>query len=196
MRVARGLSMAVLGAAVVAAVVAVGTGGWLLFGYRPSADDVDPAFLAGTARATTTWTDVHRAALLALLGLLVVVVVLVPVALAGQGRGRRAVGAGVAALVGVVGAVAGAVTIGMVAWDQVALTEVTVGEQLDGWNVPLGDGVRFVLVDGVEVSPGTYATALVVHLVGPVLALGALVVVGGLALGRRRPSLADAATPR
>ena len=51
-----------------------------------------------------------------------------------------------------------------------------------------------MIVDGVEVSPGSYAAVLVVHLAGPVLALVVLALVAGLALAGRPPPLADAAT--
>jgi hypothetical protein len=168
--------------------VAGTTAAWLFGRYRPSAADVDPALLDGTARSSATWLDVHQGALLVLLGLLVVVLVTGPAVVAEGGRGPgRPVAAGLVALVGGIGAAVGALTTPLVAWDQVALDEVTVGADLGGWRLAaFDDRVRFVLVDGAEVAPGSYATALVVHLVAPAVTLAALVAIALLVRTVRR----------
>lgn len=168
-----------IAAALAAAGVAGAASVWLFGRYRPSAPGVDPAVLDGAARSSATWLDVHQGALVVLLALLVVVLVTAPAVVAEEGRGPgRPVAAGLVALVGGIGAAVGALTTGMVAWDQVALRDVTVGTDLAGWRLAaFDDRVRFVLVDGVEVTPGTYAAALVTHLAGPVVALAALVAI-------------------
>ena len=186
--------LALVTAALAAAVVVGATGLWLLVRYRPSAAGVDPALVDATTRSTTTWSDLHQGALLVLVGLLVLILVTAPVAVAEEGRGpgRPAI-AGLVALIGAVGAAVGALTTGLVAWDQVALEEVTVGTEAAGWRLAaFDDRVRFVLVDGAEVSPGSYAVALVVHLVAPAVVVVALVALVPLVrtVRRREPSLA------
>lgn len=70
----------------------------------------------------------------------------------------------------------------MVQRDQLALWAISVGDGLDGYWRVFDDGVRFVLIEGVEVDPGDYGVALAVHLVahvvGVVAAIGSLVVLG------------------
>lgn len=54
----------------------------------------------------------------------------------------------------------------MLAWDQVALWAVTVGSNVEGiWGVAFDDGVRFVIVDGTEVSQTAYRNVVGAHLV-------------------------------
>jgi hypothetical protein len=180
--------LAVITAALAAAVGAGATAVWLFARYRPSADGVDPVLLNEAARSTATWSDVHQGALVVLLGLLVLALVAGPVAVAEEGRGPgRPLAAGLVAVVGGAAAAVGALTSGPVAWDQVALDEVTVGTELGGWRLAaLDDRVRFVLVDGAEVSQGTYAGVLAVHLVAPVVAVVALVVLALLVRAARR----------
>jgi len=191
-RLGRWVSAVVLGlagAGLAAAVVVEATAIWLFVRYRPTADGVDPAGLYPMARSTSTWTDVHQGALVALVMGAVLVLLLAPAAAAEEGRGAaRPVGVGLVALVGVVGAAVGALTTRLVLWDQVALQTVTVGTDLSGWQLAaFDDRVRFVLIDGVEVSPGSYAIALVVHLAAPAVALAALLMAAVLV--RRRPPL-------
>jgi hypothetical protein len=195
-RLGRWMSTVVLGLAVagiVAAVVAEATAAWLFLRYRPTADGVAPALLDPAARPTSTWTDIHGGALAALVVFVVLVLLLAPAAVAEEGRGVvRPVGVGLIALVGVVGAAVGAITTRLVLWDQVALEAVTVGSSFRGWKMAaFDDGVRFVLVDGVEVSPGSYAIALVAHLAAPAGALAALLVMAVI-VARRRLALAVA----
>jgi quinol-cytochrome oxidoreductase complex cytochrome b subunit len=61
----------------------------------------------------------------------------------------------------------------LIAWDQLALKAVTVGDDVRGVVDGLGNDVRFLLIDGTEVSQGTYAAWAVVHVLAvPVIALG------------------------
>lgn len=46
------------------------------------------------------------------------------------------------------------------------------------WFAGFDDGVRYVLVDGAEVSQGEYVRALITHLAAPMLCAVALLVVG------------------
>ena len=79
-------------------------------------------------------------------------------------------------------------------WEQLALYAVTVGTNIRGVLVVLGDDVKFVLVGGAEISTGTYARWLGVHTV--LLPLAGL---GGLWAVRRRigsrPHAVDPRTP-
>ncbi len=63
-------------------------------------------------------------------------------------------------------------------WDQLALSAVTVGSNVQGYRILFDPVVRFVLIGGVEVSPQTVIRWLLLHvlLLGP--ALVALVVLG------------------
>ncbi len=56
-------------------------------------------------------------------------------------------------------------------WDQLALRAVTVGTNFTGFGKLFGDEVKFVLIGGAEVSPGTVVGWLLVHMLvlGPVL---------------------------
>lgn len=61
-------------------------------------------------------------------------------------------------------------------WDQLALWAVTVGTNMTGFTPVFGDNVRFVLLDGVEVSTATLRTWLLIHVL--LLPLLAALVVG------------------
>ena len=79
-------------------------------------------------------------------------------------------------------------------WEQLALYAVTVGTNIRGVLVVLGDDVKFVLVGGAEISTATYARWLGVHTVLLPLATAA----GLWAVRRRvgsRPHAADPRTP-
>jgi quinol-cytochrome oxidoreductase complex cytochrome b subunit len=68
--------------------------------------------------------------------------------------------AGLAALL-----VLASVTGYLLPWDQLALRAVTVGGDYDGaWTAAFSDRVRFVLIDGAEISQTAYRNALVAHL--------------------------------
>ena len=51
----------------------------------------------------------------------------------------------------------------LLAWDQVALWAVKVGSTMRGYTPLFGSQVRFVLIDGTEVSRGTMLWWLLVH---------------------------------
>jgi hypothetical protein len=75
-------------------------------------------------------------------------------------------------------------TRGSVQFEQLAISEVAVASELSGyWYAAFDDGVRFLIVDGVEVRQRPYATAVVVHLAAPVVGLLALIVSLVLARG-------------
>jgi hypothetical protein len=97
-------------------------------------------------------------------------------------RGRPSSGwlAGIAvAVVAVVGIVTGR----MIAWDWIGLRAVTVGEDLRGvLRAGSSDQIRFVVIDGTAVAPGTYRFWVIVHLV----LLPALCASGALLAARRR----------
>lgn len=79
----------------------------------------------------------------------------------------------------------------LLAWDQLALNAVTVGTEVSGLRAVLGDDVRFVLIDGVEVDPGTVIAWFVVHVVLSALLVAALV----SAVWSRRARRAPASSP-
>jgi hypothetical protein len=82
---------------------------------------------------------------------------------------------------GVAAATAGLLTGPRLAWDQLALWAVTVVDPPDyrGLRGPWGD-IRFVIVDGREVSPGSYKTWAIVHVVVlPLLVLLLAAVIAG-----------------
>jgi len=94
------------------------------------------------------------------------------------------------AVVGATAAVVVVLTRPLVRWDQLGLWAVTVGQGFTGyWTAAFDSGVRFVFVDGVQVEPGTYATALVVHLGAAVVGVVAsTVLVRQVLRGRRTPA--------
>jgi quinol-cytochrome oxidoreductase complex cytochrome b subunit len=79
-------------------------------------------------------------------------------------------------------------------WEQLALAAVTVGTNIKGALAVLTEDVKFVLIDGKEISTGTYTFWLALHAV--LLPLAGL---AGLWFVRRRvgsrPHAADAGTP-
>lgn len=159
--------------------VLLGTGVWLWFHYLPSgmSPEWDPVipFLKGRMRVRLVHGWASQALLLdalVILGLLL---------------GRRAMrrqwpkGLWLLAI-----ALLGSFTGFLLPWDQLSLFGVSVGTDIEGLSVFWSDDVRFVIVDGVEVSTATIQRWAVVHaVVLPVLAL--LVPAGVLAVRRRRP---------
>lgn len=134
--------------------VLVASGAWLWWNYRPDRDQ---------------WIrTVHQVAAIAML---VVAVALVVIAIV---RRARIGASGIVAAVGVFVTTGAAYVLGrLLAWDQLALWAVTVG----GKHLPLGvavtfdDRVKYILIDGREVSASTYHWWAIAH-----LALSALVV--------------------
>lgn len=160
--------------AAVAAVVTAYTGAVLAGTYRPGAPGAPTHLLPPQVARSVVWVDRHRVASVVLLALVVVAAVLVAGAVV-AGRVRRGAPVVAAMLVAVVAALGTALTHDLVLFDQLALRQVTVGTDLDGfWTAAFDEQVRFVLVGGTEVSRRAYATAVVVHLAAPVVAGAAL----------------------
>ena len=183
------LRVAVISAAVAtgAATVTAACGVVLARVYRPSGGFLDTAAERRTVRVSQWWSDLHLVALLVF-----VVASLVSIMAVWLLRRARA-GARGALVLAVVAAAAATVTAwtrSLVRWEQLALWAVTTGRGISGyWYAAFDRGVRFVFVDSVEVSQGSYAWALVVHLAAPIVgavALGAMLVL----LLRSRASLA------
>lgn len=73
--------------------------------------------------------------------------------------------------------VVASLTWGMIRYEQIALSSVTVGEDLARrglWWTAFDGDVRFVFIGGAEVSQAAYARWLLVHLLSPLVALVAL----------------------
>lgn len=160
----------------------------LSFTYVPTGAQAwdDPSLGGGTG-----WTAWHQWSLVVWMvtaGASLVALV----ALAATTRPSRdaAIAAG-AAVVSVVAAVVALTTRSLVQWDQLALWAVAVGDGLDGYRSALDDGVRFVLIDGVELSRGEYRAALTLHLLAHLVGVAAAV--GTLAVLVARRGRADAA---
>lgn len=173
-------------ALVALAVVLVVTGVHLMVDYQPQPSQAWPAL--GAADRSPTFADrsrqVHRAATVAaiVVGVLLAGATLVDTVrrrpLSGS-DGRATPGLGAAALAGggllallIVATASGL----LLPWDQLALRQVTVGEDWRGYRWIFGDEVRFVLVDGAEVAPSTMRTWVLVHGAAAVAALGVLAV--------------------
>ena len=94
-------------------------------------------------------------------------------------RRGRAGAPGVVAAVGVLVTVGGAYVTGrLLPWDQLALWAVTVGHDVGGGvRMVMHDEVKFVLIDGREISPSTYEFWAYAHLGLTALVLVALVLV-------------------
>lgn len=58
-------------------------------------------------------------------------------------------------------------------WDQLALWQVTVGTNIRGFTPVFGDEVRFVLLDGREISTTQLRTWYLLHVIGGVAVLAA-----------------------
>jgi quinol-cytochrome oxidoreductase complex cytochrome b subunit len=97
---------------------------------------------------------------------------------------RRHAWVGAAALL--VGVAAAAISGFMLAWDQIALWAVSVGTDVRGiWWVAFDDEVRFVIVDGSEVSQAAYRNVVGAHLLLTGV-LAASVVLTARSISRRR----------
>jgi len=166
--------------------VLAGTGTWLWFGYLPG--PVSPwvnvlAIHGATAAERIRWA--HRAVggLMVITALVTAAVLVVQASRRWRGSERRRVGAFVGPLLFVV-TLGASFTGFLLPWDQLALWAVTAGTSLDGFRIIWHDEVRFVLLGGAEVAPGTVRTWTVVH-----LALSAVIVpVAIVAAWAPRPS--------
>jgi quinol-cytochrome oxidoreductase complex cytochrome b subunit len=143
---------------VLAGVLAV-SGVWLTFTYRPSAvqawpgvSDSSPMQWPRRIHLVATWLIVPAAAGLMVASLAV----------------KRATAPAVGFLLVLV--IALAYTGFLIAWDQLALWAVSSAGFPDGmWAAAFDDRVRFVLIGGAEISPGTLRLWFIVH--GAVLAV-------------------------
>lgn len=98
---------------------------------------------------------------------------------------RRVVSRSIVAALAVPVVLAAQFTGNLLPWEQLALTSVVLGADVTGFDPLLGDDVRFVLVDGRQVSPGTVLRWLAVHVTLGACLLGAMV---WLTRHRREPS--------
>lgn len=168
-------------ALVVQLVVLVATGLYLQVAYRPtSAQAWEDIY--GLARHTEQALWVRRAhRVTTAVAVPTSIALLVVLAVQRQVRARVVVAACVT-----VDLVVAALTGSLLPWDQLGLREVTVGSDLHGYGPIFGDRVRFAIIRGAEVSPGTVRAWLVVHVV-----VGALALAGAVLLLVRRRVRAD-----
>ncbi|WP_421119766.1 hypothetical protein ACE2AJ_20820 [Aquihabitans daechungensis] len=175
------LAWVVLGLVVVLAV----SGVYLSLAYRPTAAAAWPQM--GTGDGDRSFVQVVRSVHRWIAwGSLLPATALAGVALAEamarwSGPTRRRVGA-LAGPVVVVAVVLGLGTGLFLPWDQLALRAITVGTDYRGYDWLLGDDVRFVLRDGLELSVTTVRAVFAVH----VLAIPAVAAIALGALVRRR----------
>jgi quinol-cytochrome oxidoreductase complex cytochrome b subunit len=157
--------------------VLAATGIWLWFRYVPTAARGWPHPAGGST--SESWVQVtHRVASWIAIALGVVTLVLL------IGRRVASGGRGIVAGLGLGVTVAAASFTGFhLAWDQLALWAVTVGNDMRGVQAIFDARVKYVLLGSREVSPGTYRFWAIAHVVFGVLVCVALV----LAWLRTRP---------
>lgn len=175
-----------LAAAVLVVLLAI-TGVVLHFEYRPTADQSWPAIVelagGGEPAGEQVARRVHRAASQ----------LLVPIALAsaiaGVGavvtrRTRATVVRFTAALAVPILALVASISGYLLPWDQLAFWAVDVDTDLRGMSAAFSDQIRFVLIDGTEISQTTLQRWYVVHIA---IAVGlAVTLIPGLLAWRRR----------
>jgi quinol-cytochrome oxidoreductase complex cytochrome b subunit len=153
-------------AAVLVAVLAV-TGIWLWLRYEPGGgwfrnEVADPAPPIAPASAGVPWPQAVHTVVGGTVGIVVLLAALAAWAVRREARGRPV---GLAPTVAALGLAFGAAYSGyLIAWDQLALWSVTV-EDVRGMGVLWDPDVRFVIVGGSEVSPGTVQAWAVAHVV-------------------------------
>jgi len=152
----------------IALVVLAATGAWLWFEYRPEAV---AAFSRLAGRQDHQWVrEAHRWTSLAAAALAVCTFVVV---LAARIHARTK---GIVASLSVVVTVGAALFTGtLLPWDQLALGAVTVGNDLSGAQAVFGANVKFVIVDGRQISRSTYRFWAITHVVLGLLVGGAVV---------------------
>ena len=191
----RRFALAVVGVGVVAAAGASVAGFVLADIFRPNAPWVwtDLPSLPPSVQRSDRWTDSHQFASGVLLASAAISVALLLWFGAKRVLKRNAV-AIAASAVALVMAGLTIFTRALVAWDQLALWSVTVGQDLGGyWVAGFHDEVRFVLVGNQELSQDQYVQALIVHLAAPIVAGMALLVVGAVLLRMPVPARRDQA---
>jgi quinol-cytochrome oxidoreductase complex cytochrome b subunit len=182
----------ILAVAVVALVV---TGLWLTRYYRPhpqriyTFDDL-PAGIDRSLRLADAMRRLHNLAAITFVGSVVVSAFYLV----------RAVAPIVARFVLpaalFVAAAAGLLTGVPLAWDQLALTAITVNSDMRGvWHAAFSDQIRFILIGNSEVSQSTYRTMLLAHLLVPLLLGVAAVVIARRAQPPSPPEPRDEPTP-
>jgi quinol-cytochrome oxidoreductase complex cytochrome b subunit len=141
-------------------VVVVATGVALFFFYRPSG----ASFPGSMEPATLTFSDVMRVAHhVAALSIVVTAITATVLGLVALRSRRRRWTIGTAGIATVVGALGAWFTGFFLAWDQLALWAVTVGTNMEGARAVFRDQVKFVLVGTEEISRGSYITLFVIH---------------------------------
>jgi quinol-cytochrome oxidoreductase complex cytochrome b subunit len=170
--------------AMAAAAVLVGvlvlTGVWLWFRYEPDAgwfrDEAgDPAPPIAPASAGVPWPQALHAVVGGTVGIVVLLAVLAAWAARREARDRPV---GLAATVAALGLAFGAAYSGyLIAWEQLALWSVAVDREVRGMGVLWDPDVRFVIVGGTEISPGTVQAWAVAHVVLGLAVTAAVVLV-------------------
>jgi hypothetical protein len=171
---ARWLVAVLFALGVVAGAVLLATSLELHGSYRPPGSGADPSVSADVS-STQEQIDREDSAAAALSVLSAVALVASGALLAVRRHWAWGV-AVVAALAGTAGAAASIATATTVRWDQLALTTVSTGSGLTGYDAGTSPLVASVLTDGQELTTTELGRALTVHMVGPVLALVGLVV--------------------
>jgi quinol-cytochrome oxidoreductase complex cytochrome b subunit len=163
------------------------TGPYLTFRYRPAATAAFPDVFGPDGRyALLRWSQsVHRVSAWIALGLCLAVVILYAVD-AGRRSGRRLAVASVGGVAVFVALLVGIVSGPLIAWTQIALWAVTVGSNVRGVYPPRSI-TKYFIVDGHQISPGTFSAWRSVHIfVVPVIAIVAVVAL--VLAARNRPS--------
>jgi quinol-cytochrome oxidoreductase complex cytochrome b subunit len=153
------------------------TGVWLWLNYKPvpfTGPDATPA-----QNAVDRYRNLHQLASFALIAV-VAAIALLTVLIPAVRRWWPAVTAAIALV-----AVA-FVTGPLLAWDLLSVWAVTTGLDKMGYSKMFSDEVRSVLVDGREISPGTFRVYLFAHVLPAVVALVAVVVLLAVRRGSHR----------
>jgi quinol-cytochrome oxidoreductase complex cytochrome b subunit len=144
--------------------VLVVTGVWLWFRYQPDAGwfryEAGDASSIEPGSAPVRWPQALHAVAGGVVGIVVLLATLAAWAARREARGRPV---GLAATVAALGLAFGAAYSGyLIAWEQLAISSVTVGD-VRGMGVLWDPDVRFVIVDGAEVAPATVQRWAVAH---------------------------------
>jgi quinol-cytochrome oxidoreductase complex cytochrome b subunit len=166
--------------------ILLGTGLWLIANYLPA--DATLSSSVPHIPSSVEWAGrvrwIHRWTSELTVVLAVAVLVETVIGAVRQRRWRPALTGLTAPLVAVAGAVSGHV----IAWDQLALYSVRIGEDLRGFRIVVDDQFRYALVGSARIDAGTFLTWFWVHVVVvPLLAVAGLVV-ASIVLTRRAPA--------